>query len=60
MIVMFEIAVIGLFAPRLGVVRQCVECRATAGPDAPDCPGFGPGCIAPPSRQAQELIAINR
>jgi hypothetical protein len=57
---MFEIAVIGLFARRLGVVRQCIECRATAGADAPDCPGFGPGCIAPPSRHAQESIPIKR
>ena len=44
---MFEIAVIGVLAGnRLGVVRQCIECRASAGPDAAPCPGFGPGCLA--------------
>ena len=43
---MFEIAVIGPFAAlRLGVVRQCIECRAMAGVGAPPCPGFGPGCL---------------
>ena len=43
---MFEIAVIGALAGnRLGVVRQCIECRASAGRDAPPCPGFGPGCF---------------
>lgn len=57
---MFEIAVIGPFAPRMGVVRQCIECRAAAGPEAPGCPGFGPGCIAPPSKQMQELIPAKR
>jgi hypothetical protein len=46
---MFEIAVIGpLPSDRLGVVRQCIECRAAAGPDAPSCTGFGPGCLATP------------
>jgi hypothetical protein len=46
---MFRIAVLGpLAADRLGVVRQCIECRAAQGPDAPACPGFGPGCLAPP------------
>ena len=43
---MFEFAVIGSIAgSRLGVVRQCIECRAAAGIDAPACPGFGPGCL---------------
>ena len=43
---MFEFAVIGSFAGnRLGVVRQCIECRAAAGVGAPACPGFGPGCL---------------
>ena len=43
---MFEIAVIGpRFDDRLGIVRQCLECRAQLGPDAPPCPGFGPGCL---------------
>jgi hypothetical protein len=43
---MFEFAVIGPFAaPRLGVVKQCIECRAMAGVGAPPCPGFGPGCL---------------
>lgn len=47
---MFEIAVIGAHAGnRLGVVRQCIECRAHAGVQAPPCPGFGPGCLVPPA-----------
>ena len=46
---MFQIAVIGpLLADRVGVVRQCIECRASLGVDAPPCPGFGPGCLATP------------
>ena len=51
---MFEIAVIGVLAGnRLGVVRQCIECRASAGPDAAPCPGFGPGCLSRPDPPAQ-------
>lgn len=43
----FEIAVTGALAGnRLGVVRQCIECRSNAGVNAPPCPGFGPGCLA--------------
>jgi hypothetical protein len=46
---MFQIAVLGpLAADRLGIVRQCIECRAALGPDAPPCPGFGPGCLILP------------
>lgn len=47
---MFETVVVGpIFAQRLGVVRQCIECRKSAGPDASPCPGFGPGCLIHPS-----------
>jgi hypothetical protein len=43
---MFETAVLGPMATRgLGVVRQCIACRAAAGPQAPSCPGFGAGCL---------------
>ena len=46
---MFQVAVLGpLFAERLGVVRQCIECRAALGVNAPPCAGFGPGCLATP------------
>ena len=46
---MFEIAVLGPVATRgLGVVGQCIACRATAGPNAPSCPGFGAGCLIQP------------
>ena len=46
---MFQIAVIGpQFSDRLGIVQQCMQCRAAAGPDAPQCPGFGPGCLMTP------------
>jgi hypothetical protein len=49
---MFQIAVIGpQFADRLGIVRQCIECRAAQGADAPPCPGFGPGCLVTPHAQ---------
>jgi hypothetical protein len=45
----FEIAVTGALAGnRLGVVRQCIECRSSAGVNAPPCPGFGPGCLSAP------------
>jgi hypothetical protein len=54
---MFEIAVIGALAGnRLGVVRQCIECRSAAGVDAVPCPGFGPGCLlggAGPERRGE-------
>ncbi|MBC8023285.1 MAG: hypothetical protein H7Y14_09215 [Burkholderiales bacterium] len=46
---MFQIAVIGPhFADRLGVVRQCIDCRSAAGVNAKPCPGFGPGCLVTP------------
>lgn len=46
---MFEIAVLGpQFADRLGIVRQCMECRAAAGVNAAPCPGYGPGCLMTP------------
>ena len=46
---MFQIAVIGpLFADRLGVGRQCIDCRASLGVNAPPCRGFGPGCLVTP------------
>ena len=44
---MFEFAVVGpIPADRLGVVRQCIDCRFAAGPNAAPCTGFGPGCLA--------------
>jgi hypothetical protein len=47
---MFETVVVGpIFAERLGIVRQCIECRKAAGPNASPCPGFGPGCLIRPS-----------
>jgi len=50
---MFQVAVLGpAFADRLGIVRQCIECRASLGADAPPCPGFGPGCLATPRGRA--------
>ena len=50
---MFQIAVTGpLFADRLGVVRQCIECRAALGATAPACQGFGPGCLVAPRSRA--------
>jgi len=46
---MFEIAILGpISADRLGVVRQCIDCRRAMGPGAPPCTGFGPGCLVPP------------
>ena len=60
----YEHAVIGPFAPRLGVVRQCIDCRARLGPDAPECPGFGPGCFLAPGEPMppppDSLIHIKR
>ena len=43
-------AVTGVIAPfPRGVVRSCVECRAsTRGPV--NCNGFGPGCLVAPRR----------
>jgi hypothetical protein len=44
---MFETLVVGPIRPdRLGIVRQCIACRAAAGLDAKPCAGFGPGCLA--------------
>jgi hypothetical protein len=52
---MFQIAVLGpQFADRLGIVQQCMQCRAASGPDAPPCPGFGPGCLVTP--RAIEMV----
>ena len=49
---MFETAVLGaLPGQSLGVVRQCIECRARLGPDAPPCPGYGAGCFLTPRKQ---------
>jgi hypothetical protein len=46
---MFEFFVIGPIAGnRLGIVRQCIDCRAAAGSKARPCPGFGPGCLSCP------------
>jgi hypothetical protein len=48
---MFQLAVIGVIAPSPhGVVRGCVECRASLRDTAP-CTGFGPGCLAAPRPQ---------
>lgn len=48
---MFETFVIGpIPTQRLGIVKQCIECRAAAGLNADPCPGFGPGCLVTPSR----------
>jgi hypothetical protein len=53
---MFQIAVLGpLAADRLGIVRQCIECRAALGPDAAPCPGFGPGCLVTPRLNPVDL-----
>jgi len=53
---MFEIAVIGpQFADRLGIVRQCIQCRAAAGVDANPCPGYGPGCLMTPRPARDEV-----
>ena len=51
----FEIAVTGALAGnRLGVVRQCIECRSNAGLNAPPCPGFGPGCFSAAPRPPRQ------
>lgn len=43
---MWHNVIIGMLpGQRLGLVRQCIECRAAAGIDATPCPGFGPGCL---------------
>ena len=48
---MFQLAVIGVVAPNpRGVVRSCVECRATQRSPVP-CNGFGPGCLVAPRPQ---------
>jgi hypothetical protein len=55
---MFETAILGaLPGSRLGVVRQCIECRERVGADAPQCPGFGAGCFLTP-RPTQEAHPI--
>ena len=45
---MFETFVTGLVADRLGIVRQCIACRAAVGVNTGPCPGFGPGCLVTP------------
>ena len=53
---MFQIAVLGpAFADRIGIVQQCLQCRAAAGRDASPCPGFGPGCLMTPCAPARGL-----
>jgi hypothetical protein len=48
---MFQLAVIGVLAPNArGVVRSCVECRASTRQPQP-CNGFGPGCLVAPRPQ---------
>jgi hypothetical protein len=43
---MFETFVVGpIGRGGLGIVRQCIDCSAAARPDAPVCPGYGPGCL---------------
>ena len=43
---MFEIAVLGPIVTRgVGVVGQCIACRAALRADAPSCSGFGAGCL---------------
>jgi len=56
---MFQIAVLGpQFADRLGIVQQCMQCRAAAGLDAPPCPGYGPGCLMTPvPRPGHPIVA---
>ena len=55
---MFETAVLGaLPGQSLGVVRQCIECRARLGPDAPPCPGFGAGCFLTPQKMVSDTIS---
>ncbi|HEX3062130.1 MAG TPA: hypothetical protein VHP55_05650 [Usitatibacter sp.] len=54
---MFQIAVLGpQFADRLGIVQQCMQCRAAAGLDAPPCTGFGPGCLVTPGAPLRDPI----
>jgi hypothetical protein len=54
---MFQIAVLGpQFADRLGIVQQCMQCRAAAGLDAPPCTGFGPGCLVTPGAPPRDPI----
>jgi hypothetical protein len=55
---MFESFVIGPIAgDRLGIVRQCIDCRAAAAPGVPSCHGFGPGCLATPSNAVASAAA---
>lgn len=45
---MLEMAVVGVIAPfGRGVVRSCVECRASVA-HPQECHGFGPGCLVAP------------
>ena len=57
---MFETAILGaLPGGCMGIVRQCIECRERLGPDAPQCPGFGPGCFLAPRKEGP-VEAIER
>ena len=48
---MFELFVIGPVAPRgLGLIRRCIDCRASRDANAPACGGFGEGCLAAAQR----------
>ena len=58
---MFETAIIGALPGKaLGIVRQCIECRARLGPDAPPCPGFGTGCFLTPRRTQDSDPLVER
>ena len=51
---MFKNAVIGPAVAGNGIIRQCIDCRALAGPDSRACNGFGPGCLGIASRARRD------
>ena len=52
---MFQSFVIGPVAiGRFGLARRCIECRAYRVGPAPECSGFGAGCLAGPPREREE------
>ena len=51
---MFKYAVIGPAGTGNGIIRQCIDCRALAGPDSRACNGFGPGCLGIGSRARRD------
>lgn len=53
---MFESFVIGPVTGANGLIRQCVECRATSADASFQCVGFGPGCLAATRRSSREEI----